>query len=269
MTHYRLGTHGFSYKDWRGPFYPKSAKQADWLQHYAARFDAIEMNTTFHATPSREVLAGWYRKTPNDFRFAVKVGQHITHDAPLRHAAEPMRDFVAAMQPLGEKLGPLLIQLAPWCGIDQLADFRTFLAALPRGPQYAVEFRNAGWRKQAVYDALRESNVALVALDHEEHPEQAELIPTADFLYVRLVGKHGRYDTEEAERYDPTDLLRVWLEKIRAVEAEQGPSETWFMCGNDYAGHAPATLRRFAALAGVALPQPPAEPRQTTLFGDD
>ncbi len=122
--------------------------------------------------------------------------------------------------------GPLLIQLAPWCGIDQLADFRTFLAALPRGPQYAVEFRNAGWRKQAVYDALRESNVALVALDHEEHPEQAELIPTADFLYVRLVGKHGRYDTEEAERYDPTDLLRVWLEKIRAVEAEQGPSET-------------------------------------------
>jgi uncharacterized protein YecE (DUF72 family) len=269
MMRYRLGTHGFSYKDWRGTFYPKSAKQADWLPHYAARFDSIEMNTTFHATPSSEVLAGWRRKTPDDFRFAVKVGQHITHDAPLRHAAEPMRDFIAALQPLGDKLGPLLIQLAPWCAIEQFADFRAFLATLPRGLSYAVEFRSPGWQKREVYEVLREFNVALVALDHEDHPEQAQLHATADFLYVRLVGKHGRYDTEEAERYDPTDLLRGWLERIRAVQADVDFREAWVMCGNDYAGHAPATVRRFAALAGVELPKLPEAPRQTSLFGDD
>ena len=123
--------------------------------------------------------------------------------------------------------------------------------------------------RDETYRLLTEYNVALVGVDHDEHPEQAQLRATADFVYIRLKGKHGRYVETGREMVDPTEQLRAWLEWIRAVEAESGPRETWIACSNDFAGHSPATLRRFAALAGVELPKPAAESRQTTLFGDD
>jgi uncharacterized protein YecE (DUF72 family) len=259
---YRLGTQGLAYADWVGPFYPEGLSQERWLRFYATRFNALELNTTFYAVPPPERVEKWCRSVPESFRFAIKVGKHITHDAPLRHALDPLKEFVLAMRPFGERLGPLLLQFSPWCGIEQLADFGNLLENLPAGARYAVEFRSPGWQRDDVYRLLEKHRVALVGADHLEHPEQARLQATADFLYVRLVGNHGRYQDNSREVFDPTDALRTWLERIEAADPTRS-REVWVMCGNDFAGHAPASLRRFARLAGIEVA---AEVRQQSLF---
>jgi uncharacterized protein YecE (DUF72 family) len=153
-----------------------------------------------------------------------------------------------------------LIQLPPWCGFEQFRALRTLVESLPRVLQFAVEFRAADWRREATFQLLEDHNIALVGLDHEEHTEQADLRTTSDVVYLRLVGKHGRYEDLGHETYDPTERLSFWLDKVRRASPVR---EAWVLFNNDFAGHAPATLRRFAALAGVELPT---EIRQGTLF---
>jgi len=264
VSYFRLGTMGLAYDDWRRTFYPDRLATSRWLGFYASRFDALELNTTFYALPTRERIERWCAAVPATFRFALKVGRKVTHEVPLRHAIEPLKEFVAGVAPhFGPRLGPLLLQLPPWCGIEQAADLRRLLEALPAGPRYAVEFRSADWATDATRHLLADHGVALVGLDHEEHPEQAKLEPTTDFVYIRLVGKHGRFEDTGRELFDPTPRLEFWRDRLAQLPA--APREAWVLFNNDFAGHAPATLRRFARLVGVDLPS---EERQTSLFDE-
>jgi uncharacterized protein YecE (DUF72 family) len=264
---WRLGTMGFAYQDWLGNVYPPQLPQGQWLRTYASQFSAIEMNTTFHATPPPERLIAWAKATPPEFRFAIKVGKHITHHTPLVESPELMRRFIDDLRPLGEKLGPFLIQLSPDHRGRELGALRYLLKSLPGDLRFAVELRHHSWRHERVFpelcQLLREHNVALVALDHEEHREQAELVPTADFLYVRLVGRHGRYATQSHELYDPTPELERWHDRLAAAITAD-TREVWVLFNNDFAGHGPTTLRRFARLQGIELS--PAPRQQQRLF---
>lgn len=264
---WRLGTMGMAYRDWRGNFYPPALPQREWLRSYAAQLGALELNTTFYATPTPARLEAWSRATPPSFRFAVKVGRHITHDVPLAEAADPLRAFIDAVRPLGVRLGPLLIQLGPQHTARSLPSLVRLLKVLPYDLQFALELRHRSWRRRKVLAEvtalLRRQYVALVGLDHDDYPEQAELVPTADFLYIRLVGGHGRYPTDTHERRDPTPALVHWHEMILSALTPE-TREVWVLFNNEYAGHAPSTLRRFARLAGIALPEPP--PQQKRLF---
>jgi uncharacterized protein YecE (DUF72 family) len=253
---------GLAYDDWLGPFYPPKTPKNRWLAYYAGCFDAIEMNTTFHAVPTPERVAGWAATVPENFRFAVKASKQATHDVPLSAAREPLALFVDSVRSFGSHLGPIVLQLPPWCGAEQTAGLRTLLESLPADLRFAVEFRSADWLGEPTFDLLARYNVAFVGLEHEDHPRHALVRATADFLYVRIVGKHGRYDDVGREVFDPTEQLETWW---RRIEAAAGPEvrEVWVMFNNDFAGFAPATLRRFARIAGVDLPTPE---RQRGLF---
>src|SRR5262249_16238768 len=166
---------------------------------------------------------------------------------------------------LGNSLGPVLIQLPPHCSAEWFHHLDRLLGALPNDVRFAVEFRNATWVQDQTTDMLRHHNAAWVGLDHIEHPYLRRLRATSDFLYVRLVGCHDRFKEINREQIDVTGDLQKWHAAIlREIDRSQGRiNEVWVLMSNDYAGFAPSTLRRFAAIAGVTLAPAPI---QTELF---
>lgn len=263
---WRLGGMGYAYSDWKRVFYSEKCAPSDWLGEYSRQFDCVELNVTFHAVPAIEVWRRWFEQTGENFRFAVKAPRAVTHDRPLRDGVELFTTFLKSAMELGTKLGPVVLQLPPHVTVDALPDLERLLARTPDRVAMAVEFRSDTWRRDEVYDALTKYRAACVAAEHEDHPAGAEIVPTSDFNYVRLVGKHGRFDSEDRERFDPTPLLKQWHERLTRAAARV--STTWVMFNNDLAGHAPASLRRFAHLAGVPAGEPPVVrmERQRLLF---
>lgn len=261
---WRLGTMGYSYADWRGPFFPRGLPQTQWLHHYAQRFSAVELNTTFHATPPGDWIARWIDAVPDEFRFAVKVNRQVTHDQPLERSVGDYIEFVQAMQGFGAKLGPLLLQLPPHVTRREIGSLELLLRETPTNQPVAVEFRESSWRHPDTLGLLREYGAAWVGLDHEDHADLLCVEPTADWTYIRLVGKHGRYDREDCEQFDPTPQLEEWSQRIAGHSAQWG-GERWVLFNNDYAGHGPATLRRFAKLVDAPLPEHQVV-RQQSLF---
>ena len=266
---WRLGTTGYFNRGWRGPFFPPGLPQAKWLSFYATRFDAIELNTTFHAMPTRDRVRGWAAKTPADFRFSLKASRVITHEGPLAFAAGPLAEFLDVAAELGPKLGCVLLQFGPHHRADQLPDLTRLLDPLRSTHptvRFAVEFRHASWLAPPTYRALRAAGCALVASDLDDLPEAAGIVPTADFLYVRLLGKHGRFESDDRELFDPTPRLTWWHDRLRRATEHAKPAVVWALSNNDFAGHAPATLRRLAGLVGADLPGDAAK-AQADLFG--
>jgi uncharacterized protein YecE (DUF72 family) len=268
---WRLGTTGLAFDGWVGSFYPAGLSKTRWIEFYARRFNALELNTTFYATPVPERIAAWIKAVPPTFRFSAKVGKHITHDAPLSAGVEPLRQFLRACRPFGAALSLLLLQLPPSVTVRELDPLRKLLDAWRAEtaddwrPGFAVEFRHRSWLDDRATDLLREYGAARVGLEHDDCPAMSAMESTAERLYVRLVGKHGRYETETHELFDPTPQLAVWLERIRAAITSD-TREVWVLFNNDFAGHGPATLRRFAKLAGIPLDEPAPPPKQKSLF---
>lgn len=235
---------GYAYDDWLGPFFPRGLARPNWLSFYSHHHDSIEMNTTFHAVPSIDRVKAWRDSVPTNFRFAIKVNKRITHELPLRDATGEMKAFIDVVRHFEEMLGPLLLQFPPVMLGTELPSLAKFLDGLPGNLRFAVEFRDRSWLREETYALLSGHNIALVMLDHEDHRYAADVPATADFSYVRLVGKHGRYEDIGYETWDPTADLKEWKQRIEA----RGGGEAWVLFNNDFAGHAPATLRRFAKL---------------------
>ena len=202
------GSSGFSYKEWKGPFYPEKLKNADMLRFYASKLDTVEINYTFRRMPKAETMAGWREQASEGFRFVLKASQRITHRQRLKDVSEPVGYLWKAAQELGEHLGPILFQLPPFFKKD-LAVLETFLGELPEGLQAVLEFRNPSWDDEQVCEVLRAHNAALCTADNDPKegkpdPEPA-ITSTADFGYLRL----RRSDYDEA-------ALDAWAEQIRA-----------------------------------------------------
>lgn len=259
-----LGTTGYDNPGWAGTFFPEGLPRSKRLEHYATRFEAIELNTTFHALPTAERVHRWRERSGGRLRFAVKASRAVTHAGPLAGAAPAMAEFVAAVREFGDRLGAVLLQLPPEVTAAQSDGLAALLDSVPGDVRCAVEFRSPTWFRGETFDLLRGRNVALVAAELEGHPESAAIVPTADFLYVRLLGRHGRYPDETFERFDPTPRLIDWHRRIMAAAATAAVGECWVLFNNDYAGHVPATLRRFAKIARVDLPEGPV--KQRSLF---
>ncbi len=149
-----VGTSGFSYPAWRGPFYPSDLAASGMLRHYAGVFQTVEINHSFYRLPTPALLASWRRETSPTFRFALKAPQRITHQLRLRDAAEITQRFVTLAATLGDQCGPLLFQLPPHLRAD-LVRLDEFLAMLPAGTDAAFEFRHASWLADATYEVLR------------------------------------------------------------------------------------------------------------------
>jgi len=179
------GTSGWAYPSWKPGFCPAKLASAKFLGYYASRLNSVELNYTFRRFPTEKLLEGWIAATPAEFKFAVKAHQTITHVKRLRDAVEYTRDFLSALQPLGDagKLGPVLFQLPPFlkCDLGRLTDF---LLELPRAMRCAFEFRHESWFCEEVFAALRKANVALCQAESESL--ETPLMETADFGYLRL-----------------------------------------------------------------------------------
>jgi uncharacterized protein YecE (DUF72 family) len=188
-----VGTSGWAYPSWKPEFYPEKLAQKKFLEFYATKLNAVELNYTFRRFPTPNLFANWISSTHQDFQFAVKANQRITHIARLKDAGQVTQDFVRALAPLAEsnRLGPILFQLPPFlrCDVDLL---QTFLAVIPAGTRAAFEFRHESWFTDAVYDTLRGANAALCQAESEDLATPD--VQTADFAYLRLRKEHYEVD---------------------------------------------------------------------------
>jgi uncharacterized protein YecE (DUF72 family) len=234
----RVGTSGWIYRSWRGPFYPQPLPQRLWLHHYAGVFDTAEINATFYRLPTQAAAARWRETTPSDFLFAWKASRFITHMKRLRDAETSLARVFAPMEALGAKLGPALFQLPPQMSLD-LPRLEAFLALLPAGRRHVLEFRHPSWYADAVLAALARANVALCVSDHHHAP--APWAATADFAYVRGHGPGGHYSGS----YANPELDR-WAAHICAWRAEGRDVFAYF--DNDIDCAAPGDAARLKGL---------------------
>jgi uncharacterized protein YecE (DUF72 family) len=228
-----VGTSGYSYKEWKGPFYPDKLPAKDFLRYYAERLQTVEINNTFYRMPTAKLIEGWASEVPERFTFAVKAPQRITHMAKLVNATEPTETFVRIAGALGPRLGPLLFQLPPFLKKD-VPRLTAFLATLPKGPRVAFEFRHASWFDEEVWAALRAHDAALCVAEGEALA--SPLVATTDWGYVRL----------RKDAY-PDDLIHEWAGKIRG----QPWKEAYVYLKHDD-GDAPGVARRLLAALGSA-----------------
>jgi uncharacterized protein YecE (DUF72 family) len=196
------GTSGFSYQEWKGPFYPAELPDREMLGFYGQRLPAVEINNTFYRMPRAEMLAGWREKVRPEFRFVLKAPQRITHRERL-DGAESVATFWMNAQALGERLGPVLFQLPPTLRAD-LEKLKRFTGGLPDGMRAAFEFRHPSWTDPAVVDVLRDAGCALCVADTDEG-ETPAIVPTGDWGYARL----------RRTRYSDADLI-AWSQRLRA-----------------------------------------------------
>ena len=183
MSTFWIGTSGYSYKQWKGRFYPDGLADGEMLRHYATRFTGVEINYTFYRSASVRQLQGWAKEVPAHFTFTLKAPRRITHELRLRDAADPAADFCDTAGALKDKLGALLFQLPPFLKRDtpRLEDF---LHQLPPGLRVAFEFRNPTWFADEVYETLRRFGVALCVVESPDRTVPLEI--TAPFGYFRL-----------------------------------------------------------------------------------
>ena len=186
----RVGTSGWVYNHWREVFYPRELRQADWFGYYAREFDTVEINYSFYRLPSAATFDRWREQAPPGFLYAVKASRFLTHLKKLKEPEEPLQRFFERASRLGTTLGPVLYQLPPRWHVN-LARFEHFLAVLPQGYAHVVEFRDASWLIEDVFQLMERYGVAHCI--HDMRPLRVPLRITAPPVYIRFHGDpaHG------------------------------------------------------------------------------
>ncbi len=243
-----MGTCGWSYNDWLGPFYPKGTPAGEMLKRYAEVFDTVEVNSTFYAVPPRQRVAAWAGSVPDGFTFSVKAPQGLTHEARLTLSAgrEVLDAFLAAIEPLGDKLGCVLLQLPP--GLDRaegLDRLDRLLSEEPFWTQVAVEARHPSWDHAEVLETLRAHQAGWVWSENMHWTSQPEL--TAGHAYLRLIGDRELETFDRLQR-DPAPAAGAWWERLHAREGELETARVY--ANNHFAGFGPGTANAFLEAAG-------------------
>jgi uncharacterized protein YecE (DUF72 family) len=234
----RIGTSGWEYPHWVGPFYPHDLPRERRLEFYADRFDTVELNNSFYRLPDADVFDGWAARVPASFAFAVKASRYLTHVRRLRDPAEPLERFWSRARRLRRRLGPVLYQLPPrWR--PNLERLDAFLRAIPPRHAQAVEIRDRRWYGRDLDAALERAGVALCVHDMEgSAPPPA---PVGPFVYLRFHGAGARY----GGRYS-SQRLSAWADRIAGWAADGWP--VWAYFNNDVGGHAVTDAARLRAM---------------------
>ncbi|HVO39570.1 MAG TPA: DUF72 domain-containing protein [Spirochaetia bacterium] len=213
----RIGTSGYSYKEWKGTFYPEDLKAADMLRFYARHLGTVEINNTFYRMPTEKLLGAWASQVPETFRFVLKVSQKVTHFKRLNGVEEEVEYLLKTVGTLGEKLGALLVQIPPNFKRDD-DRLKRFLGLLPAGVRAALEVRNPSWLDPEVYALLEKHGVALVASQTDEVPDPS-IVTTAPWGYLRL--RKSEYTPAELEEWSRTIAAQGWEEAFVFFKHEQ------------------------------------------------
>lgn len=225
----RIGTSGWHYKDWWGPFYPEKLRKKDALSYYVTRFNTAELNAPFYRTPILEAVKNWAESTPDEFRFAWKASRFITHYRRLVVNEQSMELLKSRLDQLGYKLGPVLFQLPPQMHLDR-DRLAGFIGQPPARLKVCVEFRHESWYDHAILDLLRENDMSLCLSDHAAAPAPREA--TASWVYIRNHGPSGRYHGNYSD-----EALDDWGRNIRRWR-EEG-RDIWCFFDNDVKSAAP------------------------------
>ncbi|HJR42828.1 MAG TPA: DUF72 domain-containing protein [Gemmatimonadaceae bacterium] len=263
-----IGTQGWNYDAWVGPFFPSGTRAVDFLALYARAFETVEVDSTFYAIPPARTVRGWAERTPPGFTFALKLPQEITHERRLRDADESTDTFLERARELGDKLGPILIQLGPDFSPAELPALTSFLPKLPRDLRFAVEFRQRGWIHEGILALLAELNVAVALSDGRWIPRKTMLAlaeqPTADFAYVRWMGPNREIVDYSRIQHDRTRELEQWATVL--VPLAQKVTAVYGYVNNHFAGHSPASARQIQRLLGQRTVDPREIGEQMSLF---
>jgi uncharacterized protein YecE (DUF72 family) len=246
-----LGTQGFSFKDWVGPFYPPGTKQSAYLEEYVHHFPTVEIDSTFYGVPRATTIQRWKERTPEHFRFTAKFPKLVTHEKKLDRSIGDAEAFVGTMQALGDKLAVLVLQFAYDFTPDLFDRLETFLGSLPEGPRYAVEVRNRAWLTSEFAEMLLKLNTALVLQDLHYMPKLDWI--TADFTVIRWLGRRKDIMVFDRIQIDRTDVLQTWATRVMRF-LEDG-IDVYGYFNNHFAGHSPASVRQFAAMLDHDLGQ--------------
>lgn len=230
--HFHVGTSGYSYKEWKGHFYPAKLPAKEMLRYYAERLSIVEINSTFRRFPTEATVQAWAAQVPASFRFVLKGRQTITHFRRLVNAEEQIDDFVNLAALLGPKQGPLLFQLPPNFKKD-LRRLGGFLDYVASRALVVFQLQHESWFDDETFDCLRAHRAALCCVD-DEGPINGRVVPMADWGYVRL----------REERYTDAQL-RDWIDKIRSA----GWTEAYVFFKHEDAAAGPALVSRFLELA--------------------
>lgn len=230
-----VGTSGYSYKEWKGTFYPSDLPASKMLNFYSSHFGSVEINNTFYRMPDAKTLQKWTTEVPDDFTFVLKAPQRITHQKKLVGIEDDMHLFFDAAATMGEKLGPILFQLPPYLRKD-VDKLRGLLERAPKSARIALETRHESWLSDDVYDVLREHDAAFCAADTDEIEDPDRVFtPTASWGYLRL--RRTEYSDEQ---------LRAWSKRIDSTQW----SDAYVFFKHEDEGKGPAFAKRFLALRG-------------------
>ena len=233
LVKFWIGTSGFQYAEWKGKFYPEDLPAAKMLPFYAERFSTTEINYTFHRIPAVKTIENWKTLTPENFRFALKAPQKVTHWSKLRDCADTLEYFLKVVSGLGDRLGPVLFQLPPTFKKDA-AVLNSFLRELP-DMRAAFEFRHESWFDDEIFDLVRSRNIALCIADTDAVRTPKKI--TADYGYLRL----------RREDYTNNDIDR-WADFVREQEAMWKDAFIYFK--HEESGIGPKLAKQMAELLG-------------------
>ena len=251
MAELLIGTSGWSYSEWTGVFYPSASTNK--LSFYSKVFPTAEIDSTFYAYPSKGLVLGWSRYSPEGFVFSAKLPRTMTHDKrldPAQGAETDLLRFLSLMKPLitAGKLGPVLIQLPPSYTYEtDFGRLRSFLDTIPEDVRFAVEFRHPSWLKNEVWSVLRSRNVANVIVDEPLLPP--DTVVTADFSFIRWHGRGARpwYNYRYSE-----EALAKWVPKVKEVTSRVERTYGYF--NNHFRGFAVENSLKMMGMLGVSTP---------------
>jgi uncharacterized protein YecE (DUF72 family) len=224
---YFLGCSGWYYEHWVGKFYPEDLSKQKWLQYYSRNFNTVEVNNTFYRFPTKQMLSSWYKRSPNEFIFALKANWLITHRKRFRDSKGLIERFYQIGDELKEKLGCILFQLPPKMEKD-LALLEKILEQLDLRRNNIIEFRHKSWFNKEVYDILRKNSLGFCIVSEPEFPEN--LVVTARNAYIRF---HGKGENWYQYKYSQQEL-KNWAKQIHKLDANR----LFCYFNNDYKANA-------------------------------
>ena len=246
---FHVGTSGWSYEDWVGPFYPKQAKPKDFLRIYSSVFDTVEIDSSFYRIPNQSMISQWNMNTPSNFVFCPKFPKKITHDFKLENVGTTLNFFYKTVAGLGDKLGPLVVQLPPSFkyekGFPVLENFIT-TEMKTSAFRHAIEFRHKSWFRDDVYRLLASNDVSFCWSITQYVTTPTKL--TSDFIYTRMVGERDITKFNETQK----DRTKLMSEMSQAVKSSIGSVDDAFIFfNNHFAGFGPESVNEFRRLLGL------------------
>jgi len=265
---YFIGTQGWSYPDWVRPFFPDGTPSSRYLNVYAKAFHAVEVDSSFYAIPPASHFLGWHDRTPDTFRFSLKLPGEVTHERRLRGGEEVVKTFCKRAELLGEKLGVILVQLPPDFTPSDRSALEAFVKRLPSGFRFAVEFRHPGWLEGDVPELLRSVGVGLALPDGPWIPRdrlmEAAREPTADFSYFRWLGERPHLEDYSQQLFDRSEEIDGWADVLKELSSQV--REIYGFFNNHYEGHSPASARGLLKRLGQPVTEPDELDPQLSLF---